>query len=671
MGATRIGPGHPRQRRASAATLVCVAAGLGLSGLAHAEAPPLIPAPFSVSIAGERRALADTLQVSSETPREDAYAIQRLRELAARPRAGGGPRLAIARIRLVAGRLEGLPPGRVPEQGYAIECRGDSVLIRGETAAARLYGAMTLRQLALTGDGRLPAGRIVDAPALRVRGLSLDVSRGRMPTLDDLRATLDLCTAFKLNVLQLYLEDTFEYSRVPADARSPWALDALTLRRLAAEARRRSIDLIPIVETMGHQERMLSHPAMRTYAELDPPSPSAMFAVTEPRARALLGSMVDDVLAASGAGAIHLGCDEPAELGRGASRGAVRRLGVAQVFAEHVRALADRAGSRHGGRAWIYADMVRVLPALARLLPRDVVLVDWDYDPASTYASLDTLAAAGLDRVITSPGLWTWSTPYPEYARAHASIEAATSAARARGCLGSVLAAWGDGGGEDLAGNDVLGIAYFAEHAWSREPGAFDTFLARYARLRFQPGEMGDAFRSLAGLSLPNGAHLGQLVEHPVLVRPRTDAWLARVRELEPRLDRAGAALAGAMARDVQGEAELEAMQSAVARLLAAVHRERTLDSIATRLSTPGVAGDPAFRAWSSAALARLHDEGSRSMAEYATAWRARNRESGLPVLLARSAAQLATLDSLRSCAERGTLEIARPAAALAGVVDR
>src|SRR5204863_518588 len=74
-------------------------------------------------------------------------------------------------------------------------------------------------------------------------------------------------------------------------------LDALTLRRVAAEARLRAITFIPIVQTLAHQERLLSRPQMRRHAERDGAS---MFAITRPGTRALVRSMVDDVLAASG-----------------------------------------------------------------------------------------------------------------------------------------------------------------------------------------------------------------------------------------------------------------------------------------------------------------------------------------------------------------------------------
>ena len=642
--------------------MACVAALLAAAAPALA-APPLIPTPRSIALALASRPFAHDCAVSSDAPRADAYACGLLRDLAARGPEGAG-RPAITRIELRTGRSAALPAGAVAAQSYELACAGDRIVIRGETAAARLHGAETLRQLWLTGGGRVPAGRIVDGPALALRGLSLDLSRGRMPSYADLLATLDLCAAFKLNTLQLYFEDTFAWSRVPADAQSPWALDALALRRLTAEARRRSIELIPIVETLAHQEQLLAHPSMQAFAEHGAPDGrSAMFAVTERPARALVASMVDDVLAASGATAVHLGCDEPAELGHGASARAVRRLGVERVFAAHVCGLAARVRARFGARAWIYADLVRARPSLAAMLPRDLVLMDWDYDPDSRYASLDTLAAAGLDRVVTSPGLWTWNTPYPDYTRAGASIVAATAAARVHGCLGSVLASWGDGGGEDLFGSDVLGVAFFAEHAWQPDPSPLGPFLSRYAALRF--GEDGPpvarALERLTSLTVPNGARGRQLTDHPILVRPRTEPWRSGVRALEQDLTEARAALAGRAGRDVLADAELDAMRAAVGRLLAAAARERVLDSLAVALADPGTAQNPEFARRAGEALAQLRAGESAAQVMFAGAWRAHNLESGLPAIQLRFQRQLAVLDSLEACAARGMLRVARP----------
>ena len=43
----------------------------------------------------------------------------------------------------------------------------------------------------------------------------LDISRGKVPTLDTLKAIVDCCALFKMNVLQLYTEHTFDFACDP------------------------------------------------------------------------------------------------------------------------------------------------------------------------------------------------------------------------------------------------------------------------------------------------------------------------------------------------------------------------------------------------------------------------------------------------------------------------
>jgi hypothetical protein len=596
--------------------------------------------------------------VRSDAPAEDVYALRLVRGLVA---ARGGPRrppATLRRVLLRAARPSAVPAGGIADQGYTLEVETDRVVITGTTRAARLHGVETLRQLWLLGGGGVPTTRIVDAPSLRVRGLSLDVSRGRSPTLSDLVATLDLCAAFKLNVFQLYFEDTFDYSGVPAGARAADTFDPLTLRRVAAEARLRAIEFIPIVQTLAHQERMLSRPEMMRHAER---RGSSMFAVTAPATRVLIRTMLDDVLAASGSRAVHLGCDEAADLGVGESAALVRRLGggVEAVFREHVVDLAQHARTQWNARSWIYADQLRAHPTLAASLPRDLVLVDWDYDPASAFASLDTLAAAGLDRVVTSPGLWDWCAVYPDQPRARGNIEAATRAARAHGALGSVLASWGDHGGECLFGNDVLGLAWFAESAWRNTPGDAAAFLPRYCRLRFgtSAGAVATALQALDALALPTDGTNERMLYRPILLRRRTRVWRGAMAGIAGRLEPARAALAAARGNDVAADTELEALRAATGRLLAAADRERTLDALAEAIEAVP-AGDPAAQDHAAAELSRVRAAEAAAQAAYVEAWRARNRESGLVTLRARFAGQLATLDSLRACAERRELRV-------------
>jgi hypothetical protein len=695
-------PGAPRRGRGWCTPLLAQV-GLALAGsallglalpvfaLASPATPELIPMPRVLSEGRAWLRLDAGSRVSSDRAGEDAYATALLTELVRTSARYAGSDRSLPAVRSVvlrAGPVPGRPAGTIADQSYAIDASRDRVVITGPTAAARLHGAVSLRQLVRGGRGCVPSCRIVDGPVLAVRGLSLDISRGRMPTGEEFVRILDTCVEFKLNMLQLYIEDTFPFRGVPGAALRSYSLTPSALRAVAREARTRGITLVPIVQTLGHQERMLSHASMRDYSELNAPrpgwdgvaravrrsvervleqaglslaapAPSGMFAPTDAGAQRLVGSMVDDVLAASGATAVHIGCDEATELGRGASAADAAHHGVEGVYLDHVRRLARHAKARWGAGTWIYADFVLQHPALLDSLPLNITLVDWHYDPDAAFGSLDSLRGVAANRIVTSAGLWNWFAIYPDYARAFPNIRNATAAAQSRRCRGALLASWGDGGAEDLFGNDVLGLAYFADRAWSPAAQERPDFVAAYCRARFGPtaGKALPVYRAMSNLELPNVGYNQRLVYRPVLVRGRTPAWKAAMLRLNARMKAARAALPGIAAADADAPGELQALASTVDRFLAATERELTLDSLAADFAVASTTTEDR-RAQQGASLTRLLALEAGAAAGYAAAWRAHNQESELPAVLSRLRQQRAVLDSLQHCALAGRLEV-------------
>jgi len=129
-------------------------------------------------------------------------------------------------------------PGMFAVAGaYRLSINDEGVSILASDDAGLLYGACTLRQL-LPGDLAggtealmLPKTTIVDWPDIPHRGVMLDISRDRVPTLETLFGLVDLLASWKVNQLQLYMEHTFAY----AGHEMVWR-DASPLR--AAEIRR-------------------------------------------------------------------------------------------------------------------------------------------------------------------------------------------------------------------------------------------------------------------------------------------------------------------------------------------------------------------------------------------------------------------------------------------------
>lgn len=90
----------------------------------------------------------------------------------------------------------------IADESYSLQINENSVIISAGSSAGLLYGVQTLRQMLRQAGAVLPCVQIEDAPKLVARGLSYDTTRGRVPTLEELKKQADLCSFYKMNQLQ-------------------------------------------------------------------------------------------------------------------------------------------------------------------------------------------------------------------------------------------------------------------------------------------------------------------------------------------------------------------------------------------------------------------------------------------------------------------------------------
>ena len=99
------------------------------------------------------------------------------------------------------------------------------------------------------------------------RGLMLDISRNRVPTIQTLHSLIDALQVLNYNELQLYTEHTFafaEHKTVWQNASPMTAKEILQLDGYCAE---RGIELVPNQNSFGHMERWLKHADYKSLAE--------------------------------------------------------------------------------------------------------------------------------------------------------------------------------------------------------------------------------------------------------------------------------------------------------------------------------------------------------------------------------------------------------------------
>jgi hexosaminidase len=161
----------------------------------------------------------------------------------------------------------------VGDEGYRLVV-GEGIELDARTDAGLLHAVQTLRQLLPAAPQPqivLPRMEIVDAPAYRWRGLSLDVARSFLPV-GYIEKTLDRMAFFKLNRLHLHLTDDqgwrIEINRYPKlvevggasavkGGRSGWYTQD-ELRRLVAYAQARGITIVPEIDVPGHVQAALA-----------------------------------------------------------------------------------------------------------------------------------------------------------------------------------------------------------------------------------------------------------------------------------------------------------------------------------------------------------------------------------------------------------------------------
>lgn len=367
--------------------------------------------------------------------------------------------------------------------GMQVQVAADGV--RVQTAPGLLFAsAATVAQLLrLAEGGRMPCCRIEDFPAIERRGYMLDVSRDRVPTMDELRALIDLLGSLKYDHLQLYVEHTFAYAgheQVWAEA-SP--LTPAEVRELDAWAAGVGVELAANQNCFGHMHRWLTLPRYAPLAEC-PEGIEHAFSVAkepfslcpqDPGSLALVEDLLDQLMPCFQSPVVNVGLDETFDLGLGRSRDACEERGKGVIYLEYLTDIHRRVTER-GGRTQFWGDIIVQHPELVPRLPRDATALEWGYEaghPFQEHAAL--FAASGLPFWVV-PGTSTWQSMLGRVDNMEANVREAVRAAVDHGARGMLMTDWGDFGHWQPPCTAWPGIVAAAAEAWN--PGTMPRDLA-------------------------------------------------------------------------------------------------------------------------------------------------------------------------------------------------
>jgi hypothetical protein len=434
---------------------------LGIAGLcaARAEADELhlIPRPARLAVVQGCRgpALGAGLTVPAALDRGARELVDE------RWRALGIPSLRSAARPRVSVAIAGGAP-----EAYRLTIGARGVRIAASDGDGVIHAFATLAQLARPAalGYELPCVEIADAPALRWRILSDDISRGPLPTMRYFKERIRTIAAFKMNGYSPYMEGVVVDPKHPL----PAPLDGLTpseLSELAAYAARFHVAFIPEQQTFAHMHGVLRWERYAGLAELPH---GYLLSPANPESEAYVRDAIDTMLAAvPHPRFFHIGSDEPSDLGRGQSRALVEAQGDGPVYARHVAETA-RYVMRSGARPLVWDDALSRHPELFAALPKELVFVNWHYGTEPTYAPyIKRIADGGFEQFV-SPGANNWNELFPDLDIALPNEARFIGEGKAAGVLGLFQTVWHDDG-ETLFEATWYPVLYAAANAWETE----------------------------------------------------------------------------------------------------------------------------------------------------------------------------------------------------------
>ena len=355
-----------------------------------------------------------------------------------------------------------LPPA-INEEGYALSVGKDGVVVGGASPAGVFYGLQTLKQLVRGNgvDAYIQGVRIVDWPEMRWRGVSDDISRGPVPTVDYIKRQLRTFAAFKLNMHSFYMEHAFSSKAHPLIGPEGGSLTPDEIRELVAYAKSYHIELVPEQQTFGHLHKALKYekynPLAETpYGDVLSPQQEGSYKLVADWYREL-----DPLFPGK---FFHIGADETFELGEGQSREAARVKGVGAVYFEHLNRVRDIL-KPYNRKLMFWGDIALNHPDLIGNIPKEMVVANWDYGPKDDYMNrINPFKNAGLEQLVC-PGVWGWNQIFPNVDASSKNIINFVRDGQSVGALGMLNTTWDDDG-ESLFEMTWYGIVLGAAASW-------------------------------------------------------------------------------------------------------------------------------------------------------------------------------------------------------------
>lgn len=353
-----------------------------------------------------------------------------------------------------------------------------------------------------------------------VRGFHIDF-RTQVMTLDAMKDFARELSEFGINKLIVEWEAAFPYDK-HAVISNPQAFTPQEVTEFVSYCAGLGVDVIPLQQCFGHVEYILRHErynALKETYELE----ISQVCPLKKGAVDLFTEIFAEVAALHPSEYFHIGADETFLLGKCKwCKEYVEKYGKSRLFVDYVVKMCE-AVKALGKRPVLWADIITKYPEAIDRLPKDAILVDWNYGwNIKKFGDLDKILESGLE-VWGAPAIRSHPDHYysTDWKKHFNNQKDFIPFARESGYKGMVMTSWSTSGGYGffwdqshiVAEMDPIRqvfpmnafrilIAMYSEALKSESPIDPHAFVTAYAQERF-------------GLSADSAENFWTILNHP------------------------------------------------------------------------------------------------------------------------------------------------------------
>jgi len=419
------------------------------------------------------------------------------------------------------------------DEGYVLVTDGNITYDIAATGAGIYYGEQTIKQLidGRGADALLHSAVVRDWPAMKYRGLSDDLSRGPIPTLEFQKHQIRVLSEYKVNIYSPYFENTLVYASNPLAALPGGAMTRADGAELVRYASQYHVTIIPEQEAFGHLHRVLMYDI---YSQLAETPHGSVLAPGQLASLDLIRQWFTEMASIFPGSFLHIGADETFELGRGQTKARVTQDGLGAAYVDFLKQIHAELTPLNR-KLLFWGDIAMDSPKLVKALPKDMIAVAWEYNPhPDGYDKwLLPYVDAGMETWV-APGINNWRVVYPNFNAGLDNIQRFVSDGQRLGSTGELNTVWNDLG-EGLFNMDWYGALFGAAAGWQEGISNIPNFQSSYGQVFHGDftGKISQAqVELMAAQAILKDAGLGSATDNLFWIDP----WSAEGQQLSAKL---------------------------------------------------------------------------------------------------------------------------------------